>query len=221
MGVSLRDARRRSGLTQQEHGDRVGVSQTEISRLERGLGHVASLETWACAGSAVGLSIAAFFEGASGADAPHDHEHVKRQALVIDTAGRGGWRGRPEVRVEVSGGRSASIDVLLERSSRKEAAVVEIWDWFDDLGAAARGLDEKVAAVERVRRGWAVAGLLVVRRTRRNRELVGRVATFFQARHPAPSTRWLAALAGEANMPVEAGFVWTDVAGTRLIAARL
>ena len=35
------------------------------------------------------------------------------------------------------------IDVALVRRSSLEAVVVEVWDWFDDVGAGLRGLDAK------------------------------------------------------------------------------
>ena len=44
----------------------------------------------------------------------------------------------------------------------------------------------------------------------------------FAAKFPASSSAWLAALANpERPIPDELGFLWTDVAGTRLIASRL
>ena len=61
-----------------------------------------------------------------------------------------------------------------------------------------------------------------MRGTQRNRRLVGSLPALFAARYPAPSQAWLRALRDTATpMPSSAGLAWTDVAGTRLIAARL
>ncbi len=118
---------------------------------------------------------------------------------------------------------SRSIDVLLERAARREAAVVEIWDLLVDGGEAMRGLESKVQAVrERLGGGWRVQGLLVVRGTHRNRTLVRELRDLFAARYPASSAAWLRALADPGTpMPSERGFAWTSVDGSRLVAARL
>jgi transcriptional regulator with XRE-family HTH domain len=220
MGVALRGGRRAAGWTQQALADRVGVSQAEISRLERGLGQSASIETWACAGAAVGCDLTAYLEASSGATLPRDYEHLKRQQLVLDTARPGGWTGRPEADIDRLWNRSRSVDLLLERVLRGELAVTEVWDFFDDVGGAWRGLDGKVAAVRRLHPHHRVGGLLVVRRTRRNLELVREFGSLFGAKFPT-SGAWLRALQTEAPMPDSSGFVWTNVGGTRLISARL
>ena len=47
------------------------------------------------------------------------------------------------------------------------------------------------------------------------------LAPLFAARYPASSDAWLRALRDpDAPLPPAGGFAWTDVAGTRLIAAR-
>lgn len=168
------------------------------------------------------MQLAAFIEAMPGADLPRDIEHLRRQSLVVATAARGGWTALPEANLE-EGRWSRSIDVLLGRAARREAAVVEIWDLLLDGGEAMRGLTAKVNAL-RARLGgdWRVAGLLVVRGTHRNRRLVRDLAALFAARYPASSASWLRALSEpDAPMPDGAGFAWTDVPGTRLVAARL
>lgn len=207
--------------TQTEVGHAAGVSQGWISRMERGGGRTASLETWASVAAANGLQLVAFLERRPGAPRPRDYEHLKRQTLVIDTAARGAWDGDPEVAIDPDWIRSRSVDVLLRRPTRNELAVVEIWDAFDDVGGAWRGLDAKVAAIARAHPASTVGGLVVVRATRRNRELIREFGTAFRARHPASPAAWLRALTSSEPMPLERGFLWTDVAGTRLFAARL
>jgi hypothetical protein len=63
---------------------------------------------------------------------------------------------------------------------------------------------------------------MVVRATVRNQQLVREFASLFRSHYPGSSRAWLAALSNpSAGMPSEPGFLWTDVRGTRLFAARL
>ena len=221
----------RSGLTQAQVAERAGVSQNWVSMMERGLATAASLETWAAVAAAVGEQLSAFLEHAPGADRPHDYQHLLRQRLVLEVAEPGGWQALPEAAIDADRDRSRSVDVLLMRAARREAAVVECSDFVDDVGGQVRGLDGKVTTVERhmtlgrdvsAGAGWKVRGLWVVRGTRRNRALVSEFRSIFAAKFPASSSAWLEALANpERPIPDGLGFLWTDVAGTRLIASRL
>ena len=183
----------------------------------------ATLETLAACAAALRVQLAAFVEAMPGASLPRDIEHLKRQALLVRISMRGGWTAEPEAALAGDGPRPRSIDVLLMRATRREAAVVEIWDLLGDGGEAMRGLEAKVQATrDRLGPGWRVQGLLLLRRTRRNRQLVRELAPLIAARYRGSSARWLAALADPARpMPPAGGFAWTSVAGDRLVAARL
>lgn len=222
VGIMLREARQSVGMRQLDAAARAGVTQSFWSRLERGVSTAVSIETLAACGLAVDLQLAAFFEHAPGASLPRDIEHLRRQSLLIGIAAQGGWRGLPESILANDGPRPRSIDVLLTRDATREAAVVEIWDLVLDGGEAIRGLEAKVAATrQRLGAGWRVQGLLLLRRTARNRALVRELAPLIRARYPS-SAGWLRALRDPATpMPDAGGFAWTSVAGDRLIAARL
>src|SRR2546423_3689255 len=196
LGRSVGEARGIAGIDQRELGRRVRLSQSEVSRLERGLGFNAGLDTWACVAAALGYDLAAFIEYVPGTTLPRDYEHLKRQRLVIDTAKPGGWQATVEQRIDPDWERSPSIDVLLTRVARREIAVVEVWNLFDDVGAAFRGLDAKVAKVAGLARAGTetVSSLIVVRGTRRNRRLVHEFRSLFRAHFPASSAEWLKAL---------------------------
>jgi len=223
LGVAIRERRHAARLTQRQVGDRAGVSQEEISRLELGRGATSSLETWAAVGAATGMQLAAFFERTPGASQPDDLHHLRRQDLMIRFSAPRGWSGGPESLLPDGGPFPRSIDVLLTRPVNREAAVIEIWDLILDGGAAMRGLEVKVRATrDRLGPGWRVQGLLVVRGTQRNRRLLNELRALFAARYPASSSSWLRALADpKAAMPDQDGIAWTDVEGTRLISARL
>jgi hypothetical protein len=172
----------------------------------------------------VDTQLAAFLEAVPGADLPRDIAHLRRQQLVITIARSGGWAARPERAIDPGAYRSRSIDVELERISRREIAVIEIEDLLADGGHAMRGLADKVAAVRRESHGLGtvVQGLLILRASRRNRALVRELRDVFATRFPASSQAWLAALRHPGGaMPPEDGFLWSSVAGDRLFAARL
>ena len=223
LATSVRERRTLLHLTQRDVAALVGLSQPEIQRLEAGRGSNAPLDTWATLAAALDLQLAAFLEQAAGADAPRDLEHLRRQDLVIRFGGPGGWTSDPESLLHDDGRYARSIDVLLTRPRRREAAVIEVWDLITDGGAAMRGLEAKVRATrDRLGPGWHVQGLLLVRGTHRNRRLIGELRALFAARFPASSQAWLRSLSDpDAPMPDQDGLAWTDVKGTRLLAARL
>ena len=191
--------------------------------MERGHGGGASIETWATVAAAVGDQLVGYLERAPGANLPRDHAHLRGQELVIRAAHSGGWRTMPEAPIDPMSQRSRSVDVLLARDGRGECVVVEVWDWIDDVGAAMRSFDRKIAtAAQSPAMPGRVNGLWVVRGTRRNRALVTELHSLFAAKFPSSSSAWLRALSDpEGPMPREVGFVWADVRATRLIRARL
>jgi transcriptional regulator with XRE-family HTH domain len=223
IGVGLRDARHALRLTQREAAARAGIAQPHWSRLERGQQPRVALATLVVCAVAVDTQLAAFIEAMPGSDLPRDIEHLRRQALIVELARRGGWAAEPEAMVGSDGQHPRSIDVLLRRAARHEAVVVEIWDLILDGGAAMRGLEAKVVATRsRLGPGWRVTGLFVARGTHRNRALVRDLSALFAARYPASSRAWIASLVDpERPMPGSAGFAWTTVRGDRLVAARV
>ncbi len=223
IGTGLRDVRLAQGRRQADVSSEAGISQPYYSRIERGLEPGAALETLTACAAALNVQLAAFVEAMPGASLPRDIEHLRRQALIIEIAARGGWQAMPEAALPGDGPRPRSIDVLLTRAIRREAAVIEVWDLLADGGEAIRGLEAKVAATrDRLGGTWRVEGLLLLRRTGRNRMLVRDLAPLIRARYPTVSAAWLKALGDPgAPMPGAGGFAWTSVAGDRLVAARL
>jgi len=210
LATALKERRRAEHLSQRKLAELVGVSQPEIHRLEAGRGANAGLDTWAAIAAALGMQLAASIEQVPGASQPHDMEHLKRQDLVIRTANAGAWRAQPEAMLVDDGRYARSIDVLLTRSARREAAVVEVWDLITDGGAAMRGLEAKVRSTrERVGPGWRVQGLLVVRGTQRNRGLVASVRAVFATRFPRIVRRLAASASGSDDR--DAGRPWLRV----------
>jgi len=233
LGMGLREARLLSGTRQLDAAMAAGISQVRFGELERGLGARASLETWACAAAAVGEQLVGFLELAPGAAPPRDIEHLRRQAAVIAFAAAGGWQALPEFAVDQNSIRSRSIDVVLIRADRRQAVLVEIWNWFADVGDALRSLDGKREALTArlvrdrsgdgggMQRASTVRCLFVVRRTRRNVRLVRDLRPLFAARFGASSRTWLRALTDSSAAPPEAdGLLWSSSDGS-LEASRL
>jgi transcriptional regulator with XRE-family HTH domain len=222
-GIAVRDTRRALGLRQRDVAARAGITQPHLSRIERGIEPGAPLTTLAACAAAVDVQLTAFIEARPGASLPRDMDHLRRQRLIVELSARGAWHAQPEAILQEAGRPPRSIDVLLTRAPRRECAVIEVWNLMPDVGDAMRGLESKVANVARIQTpDWRVAGLLVIRGTRRNRELVRQLAPLFRARYPAPSRAWLVALLDpEAPMPAESGVLWSSVSGDELIAARL
>ena len=220
LGTALRDARLRTGRTQRQCADIARISQPRWSGLERGQGTGAPLETWAVAAAAVGQELAAFLDHASGADLPRDIEHLRRQSALVERAARGGWSPAAEMPV-TRGGTGGVIDVLLTRSLRREAAVIEVWDLLLDVGAAFRSFDDKLEAVRARLPDWTVSGAWILRGTKRNRSLVAELAPLFKARFPATSGDWLGALdSPTVAMPRQPALLWTAATGATLGEAR-
>jgi transcriptional regulator with XRE-family HTH domain len=228
LGRMLRDARMASGLTQSQAAQRAGISQGTWSKLELTGNSRFTLATFDRAGMAVEAPLDAYFRHSSAANAPHDVVHLGNQNLVIRTAAAGGWHSLPEHPIDREVRSSRAADVLLQRGL--EYALADIWDWFDDVGAAQRAWHRRLDAVER----YAIArmvgddplprvsGIWVVRATQRNTQLINENRHFFRAAFPGSPDAWLRALSEPATpMPAEAALVWVTVKGDRLFASRL
>jgi hypothetical protein len=121
----------------------------------------------------------------------------------------GGWQGLPEEPIDRDARTSRAADVLLFRRRPPvpdEYALIEIIDWFDDVGEPLRAWSSRLSAVDR----YAIArmtddvlprtsGCWIVRATMRNRRLVTDHATLFRARFPGSGRQWLDALASTAT----------------------
>jgi len=232
LGRAIRDARVRAGLTQVAAASRAGLSQGTWSRLENDRDPRYTLGTWDRAAHATGTVLSAYLPEASGADRPRDAVHLKGQELIIRTALAGGWQSLPEELIDREARTSRAADVLLHRRVPQRApeyALMELIDWFDDVGAPIRQWQRRLDAVERhaIARMRSddelpkVGGCWVVRATRRNRELIAEHRNLFRARFPGSGHAWLAALTDkDAPLPIQPGLLWVTVSGDRLYAAR-
>jgi hypothetical protein len=150
-----------------------------ISRVERGLGHAVSIDSWQRIALAVGRPLLIGLQRDIGGETA-DAGHLAMQELVLRTGRRAGFDGTFELAT-----RSAepwrSIDVVLSHDTLRILLLVECWNTIGDVGAAASTSARKLAeAVDLAAARWgdmpAKIGLVwVVRSSARNRALVAAI----------------------------------------------
>lgn len=224
LGAEVRAGRERKRATQRDLGALVGISQSAVSRAERGLGGGLTVDLWQRLGLAVGRPLDVRLQrDVLGETA--DAGHLAIQELVLRLGRRAGYSGTFELHTRpTEPWRSVDVGLLDERRGR--LVLVECWNTIGDVGAAVRSSERKraesdVLAVARFgERTPIVATVWVVRASARNRALVRRYPEVFATTFRGSSQTWLAALVESAPPPPETGLVWCDVAATRLFAWR-
>ena len=221
-GGQLRASRKRRRMTQAQLGAAIGVSQSTISLMERGLGRSLSMDVWQRAFAAVDRALV-IDVSRDPLEEPADAGHLKIQELLLRLARSAGIRATFELPTQSGVG---STDVGLRHDALRVLELIECWNVMGDIGAGARSTSRKVADAEMLAiaiggdRPYRVASCWVVRATRRNRELLARYPEVFARRFPGSSARWVAALTRGAAPPDQPGLVWCDVACTRLFPWR-
>jgi transcriptional regulator with XRE-family HTH domain len=218
LGSEARRGRRRRRLTQAALGALVGVSQAEISRLERGLGGGAPLETWVALGVALGRPLAVQLTRPLGEarDEPADAGHLQIQEAILRLARQTGRSGTFEVPTRPDDPRR-STDVGIRDTRHRTRILVECWNTFGDLGAATRATHRKQAEAAATWPEDRVAAVWVVRDTATNRATLARYAAVVAAAFPGSSRRWLRALeVGDMDPPAEPAILWWDPGTDRL-----
>jgi len=220
----LKASRKRRRLTQSQLGAMIGVTQSTISVMERGLGGALSMDVWQRALSAVDRPFS-IEVGRDSLEAPADAGHLAIQELVLRLARTAGLIGTFELPTKPADPARAA-DVGLRNDPFRVLELIECWNVIGDIGAGARSTARKVADAEMAAvaigrdRPYRVASCWVVRATRRNRELVSRYPEVFARRFPGSSHRWVAALTKGTEPPMEPGLVWCDVRCTRIFPWR-
>ena len=153
-----------------------------------------------------------------------DAGHLAIQEYLLEIGRLNGRRGSFELPTQPADP-SHSIDICEADMANRCLLVLEAWNRFGDLGAAARSSDRKVAeATEASRRGpdrLAVRHCWIVRDTAANRNITRRYPEILASRFPGSSSRWVAALERGTKPPTQAGIVWFDPSHNRLRPMRL
>jgi transcriptional regulator with XRE-family HTH domain len=223
LGADARQARHRRRLTQALLGSRVGLSQSAMSRLERGGGGGMTLDALQRVAVALEITLRVGFQRDPLTETT-DAGHLAMQELVLRLGRAAGYTGSFELATK-SNDPWRSADVGLAAPTQRRLVHVECWNTIGDIGAAARSSARKqaeLAALAIARWGTnATTGLVwVVRATARNRALIARYPEVFASRFPGSSRGWVDALTNGTPPPLEPGLVWSDVAGTKLFAWR-
>lgn len=163
LGAAVFDLRKVIGWTQEELGARVGMSQSEVSRVEHGrlvdLSFESAERLLTAMGARIVISVDAPFLG----DRKRQREpaHARCSAHVSSRLRRAGWEVATEV--EIGGDRSRGwIDVLAYHPGTRLLLVIEIKTEIRDLGAIERALNwyEREAMIAARRFGWQPRGRL-------------------------------------------------------------
>ena len=96
LGSEAREARVRRRVTQEDLGARVGLSQTMISRAERGLGGSLTVDAWQRLAIALGIPLRISLARDPLGDTA-DAAHLAMQELLLSLARGAGFRGRFEL----------------------------------------------------------------------------------------------------------------------------
>lgn len=205
LGRELRAARRARHLTQAELGDRVGISQSRVSAIERGFGGSMALEHWLRLGLAVGRPLAVQLTRTID-DAPVDAGHLEIQEQLLTRLRRLGWTTQVELPSRPD--RPAHVIDVAARDQAGRYLLLEVYNRIADLGAAVRSTDRKAADLRALADEGDVRVCWVLRATASNRELTRRYPAVIRARFPASSLQWAKSLETGSDPPAGNGIVW-------------
>ncbi len=217
LGRDVRRTRIGRRLTQAQLADMVAVSQSEISALEAGRGARTSIETWVAIGIALDRPIAIGFTRDVADPMPKDAGHLAAQELVVRLVTAAGWRAGIELPSDPREPRYVTDIVLAGHGHRP--VLVEVWNRIDDLGAAIRSSDRKLA--EAARGGVDVGVCWLFVDTAANRALVRRYPAILRARFGGSSSAWVSALTSGTPPPIRPGVSWIDIRSGKLREFRL
>jgi transcriptional regulator with XRE-family HTH domain len=207
-GRLLRALRRRARLTQKELGARVGLSQQEVSLLERGHLNAVQVRTVRSVFRGVEAGIEWEIRWRGGAvDRLLDERHAELVGAISELLANDGWEVIPELTYNVFGERG-SIDLVAWHAPTSTLLIVEVKTELTSIEATVRKDDEKVRLGPEVvneRLGWRprlVARLLILPEHRTARRQVERAEAVLGRAYPARGRavrRWLRAPAGRGD----------------------
>src|SRR6187402_3258204 len=189
-GLGIRALRRRRGWTQEGLATHAGVSQSAVSRIERGKGDHLTAVALGSVAKALGarLKIQLFAEGEN-LDRLLDADHAQIVETVTTLLTRRGWEVVPEATFSIYGERG-SIDILAFHPPTGALLVIEVKSVVPDVQATLGGIDRKVRLAAQIarERGWHVRSVsrwLVIADTTAARSRIERHAATFAAALPA------------------------------------
>lgn len=207
-GRLLRSLRRRARLTQKQLGARVGLSQQEISILERGHFDAVQVRTVRSVFRGLEAGIEWEIRWRGGAiDRLLDARHAELVGAISELLAHDGWEVVPELTYNVFGERG-SIDLVAWHAATSTLLIVEVKTELTSIEATVRKHDEKVRLGPEVveeRLTWRprfVARLLVLPETRTARRQVERAERVLGRAYPTRGwamRRWIHAPIGHGD----------------------
>lgn len=226
LGRELKITRTRRRMTQAQLGRRVGLSAARIGELERGEGATSPLHQWVKIGKALDRPLAVSFSRDIELREPRDAGHLGAQELVLRLARQHGRPSDFELPTRPLDP-ACSIDAALRDDVARALMIVEIWNRFDDLGAAARATSRKVSEAEALAvlvagdgPPYRVATCWLLVDTAANRRLVARYPEILESRFPGSSLGWVRCLTEGLPPPMEPGIAWIDTHAGRIVPLR-
>lgn len=210
VGRILRAIRHRRSWRQQELADRAGVTQDDVSRVERGHIDTMNLTKLRRIAAALDADAALTIRWRGGeVDRLLDEGHAVIGSWAMTLLGRLGWDVQPEVSYAVRGERGA-IDMLAWHAASRTLLVVEIKTELTSLEETLRRHDAKqrlAAEIADGRFGWtdpaAVCRLLVLPALSTPRRHVARHAAVLDRAYRlrgSAARGWLASPSGAASV---------------------
>ena len=225
LGREVRSTRRRLRMRQADLASQVGLKQSRISAIERGIGTGTPLVVWARIGAALARPIAVAFSRQLEPNEPADAGHLAGQELMLRLSRAAGRTAEFELPTRPDNP-LFSVDVCIRDDPNRTLILNEIWNRLEDFGRAVRSTDRKVA--EAVSIGALIGGdepyriascwLLVDNAA--NRRLVSRYPEVIASRFPGSSHRWARALTAGGPVPDQPGIAWLDLRADRLVPVR-
>jgi transcriptional regulator with XRE-family HTH domain len=226
LGNAVRAARKRRRWSQEQLGEKVGLTGQRVGQIELGGAASATLETLFALSHTLGIPLRIAYQRDPDADVV-DAGHLRIQELVL-RVGRLTHRARLFELPTRPQDPTHSIDVCLRDDAMRVLFINECWNTFGNINASVRSTHRKLAEAEQLAVAlggdagpYRVAVVWVVRDTRANRALIARYPDVFGAAFPGSSAAWVRALTQSGTMPpTQPGLVWAAANGTRLYAWR-
>lgn len=188
-GRGIRTLRLRRGWRQVDLAAAAGVSQSIVSRIERGLGGRLTVETLGRVAQALGsrVDVRLSWQGEA-LDRLLDRDHARLVEVATRQLRARGWEIRTEVTFWIRGERG-SVDILAWHEASLTLLVVEIKSVVPDVQATLSTLDRKARLGAEIAStvGWRprkIARLLAINASRTSRRRVEAHASTFEAALP-------------------------------------
>ena len=209
LGERIRRAPWAAGRRQVDVAHGAGVSQTMVCRMELGHGASVSLGSWVAVAASLGIDLFALESELE--REPKETTELRCHTLVAGVARGGGWSSTTEIVRARADRAPSSVETILVRPNRNEAAVVRAWQTVPNVDVA---LDSLRARTEDLRRsvgsGWSVSALVLCPWTRADRRRITELAPRLADVLPATSGAWMNALR-HSRLPMPSdGLLWTD-----------